>query len=193
MESRSNATPPGEPPRFLSVAFHAHFFPSLVWRRVRPRAGPAGGGFANHVPIELPVVLVVCLALLFGGLPSALNHGSPIGWMFSVLGFLGAVALIMQSAWAQGGTRPSFQAFRLGVFAFFLALGLTLGVALGTGLHAGALKALAAALGLGAGYLAGIGAGLWVQYLGWIAAWIELAAALAALGMVVVDLVLVLG
>lgn len=180
-------------PSILSWAFHARFFPSLVWRRLRPRGQPDGGGFANHLPIELPIVLLVCLVLLFGGLPAALDRGSLVGWMASGLGFVGTVALIVQSVWAQLGTRPTFDAFRLGVFTFFLSLGLTLGVALGSGLQGGVLKALVAAGGLVAGYLAGIGAGLWVQYLGWIAAWIELAAGLAALGMVVVDLVIVFG
>ncbi len=180
-------------PKFLSAAFHVRFFPSLLWRRLRPRGQPAGGGFANHLPIELPIVLLVCLVLLFGGLPSALERGSLVGWTASGLGFVGTLALIAQSVWAQRGIRPTFDAFRLGVFAFFLSLGLTLGVALGSGLQGGALKALVAAGGLVAGYLAGIGAGLWVQHLGWIAAWIDLAAGLAALGMVVVDLVIVFG
>jgi hypothetical protein len=121
------------------------------------------------------------------------QRGSVVGWAVSGLGFLGAAALTVQSAWAQAGTRPTFDAFRVGAFGFFLTLGLTLGVTAGLGVHAGALKVLAAAGGLAAGYAAGIAAGLWVQYLGWIAAWIELAAGLAALGMVVVDLVLLLG
>jgi len=180
-------------PGFLSAAFHARFFPSVVWRRLRPRAQSNGSAFANHIPIELPIVLLVCLALLLGGLPSAVERGSLVGWTASGLGLLGAAALLVQSVRAQLGTRPTFDAFRLGVFAFFLTLGLTAGLTLGAGLRTGALRALAGLGGLAAGYLVGIGAGLWVQYLGWIAAWIELAAGLLALGMVVLDLVFLLG
>ena len=180
-------------PKFLSLSFHTRFFPSLVWRRLRPRAPSPGSPFANHIPIELPVVMVICLALLLGGLPSALERGSLIGWTAVVLGFLGAAALVVQSVRAEAGTRPSFETFRLGVFVFFLTLGLTLGLALGTGRHGWALKAFAAVDGLLAGYLLGIGAGLGVQYLGWIGAWIELAAGLGAVGLLVVDLVIVLG
>lgn len=125
---------PAPAPAFLSPRFHARFFPSLVWRRLR-----------NRISVE------------------------------------------------RAGTRPSFEAFRLGVFGFFLVLGVTLGLALGSGLHGWALKALAAADGLLAGYLLGIAAGLGVQYLGWVGAWIERAAGLGAVGLVFVDLVLVLG
>ena len=180
-------------PRFLSAAFHTRFFPSLVWHRLRPNAQAAGSGFANHIPIGLPIVLLICLVLLLGGLPSAVERGSPVGWAASGLGLLGAVALLVQSVRAQAGTRPTFDAFRLGVFVFFLTLGLTAGLVLGTGLPAGALKVLATLGGLVVGYLVGIAAGLWVQYLGWIAAWIELAAGLLALGMVVLDLVFLFG
>ena len=49
------------------------------------------------------------------------------------------------------------------------------------------------AAGLVAGYVLGILAGLGLQYLGWIAEWLDSLALPACVGMIVVDLVLLSG
>ena len=176
-------------PPFLSVEFHARFLPAVLRRSVRRGRTSSGSPFANHVPIEYSIVLTVCFALAALGLPSALTRASVIGGIVGLLGTVGAIALIVQSVRAQVDTRPTFEAFRVVVFAFFVILGLTLGLVAGSGRHSPALEVCAAAAGLVGGYLVGIAGGLWAQYLGWIGLWVELAAGVAALGMLVGDIV----
>jgi len=136
-------------------------------------------------------MLTLCFVLAVIGLPSALTKGSVVGGIVGVLGSIGAIALIVQSIYAQRETRPTFEAFRVAAFAFCVVLGLTLGLVAGSGHHSHGLEACAALAGLMAGYIVGIAAGLWAQYLGWIGIWVELAGGVAALGMLVGDIVAV--
>lgn len=70
---------------------------------------------------------------------------------------------------------------------------------LSAGIFAGALERslglglLVSLAGLVLGYVAGICAGLWLQYLGWIAVWLDVLAGLAIIGMIVTDLMLLVG
>jgi hypothetical protein len=182
---------PGAAPRFLSVEFHTRFFPALLRRRLRPQRATAESPFAHHLSIEYPIMLTLCFVLAALGLPSALTKGSVVGGIVGVLGIVGAVTLVVQSIHAQLKTRPTFEAFRVVPFAFFLILGLTLGLVGGSGHHSRALEACAAVAGLVGGYVVGIAGGLCAQYLGWIGTWVELAAGVAALGMLVGDIVFV--
>jgi hypothetical protein len=182
---------PAAVPRFLSIEFHTRFFPAVLGRRIRHRRATSGSPFANHISIEYPIMLMLCFVLAALGLPSALTKGSIVGGIVGGVGSVGAITLIVQSVYAQLETRPTFAAFRVAAFAFCVMLGLTIGLVAGSGLHSRALEAGAAVAGLVCGYVVGIGAGLWAQYLGWIGMWVELAAGLAALGMLVGDIVYV--
>lgn len=184
---------PSAAPRFLSFEFHTRFFPAMLRRRVLHRRTGSGSPFANHVPIEYPIILTLCFVLAALGLPSALTKASVVGGIVGVLGIVGAITLVVQSVGAQLETRPTFEAFRVVTFVFFVILGLSLGLVAGSSHHSRALEACAATAGLMGGYIVGIAGGLWAQYLGWIGIWVELAAGVAALGMLVGDIVFVLG
>jgi len=88
---------------------------------------------------------------------------------------------------------PNYENFLIGVFFFFMILGLTAGIFTGSLHHLLMLGLLAGTVGLIAGYLLGILAGLWFQYLGWVATLLNILAGLAVLGMFVVDIVLLFG
>jgi hypothetical protein len=180
-------------PHFLSLDFHIRFFPAVVWRQVRP-SRTTESPFAHHLPIEYPLMLALSLMLAFFGVSSLVLRHSVIGGIVGTLGISGTVALVGQSIWAERGTPLTFEAFRVMVFLFFTILGLTLGSLAGwSASHSRAIEASGAVVGLLAGYALGVAAGLWVQRLGWVAAWFELAAGLAVVGVVVVDLALLFG
>lgn len=184
--------PPGSrPPRFFSLAFHAKFFPAVLWRGVRPAQEECAPRFANHLPMECLLLFVGCAVLIAVGLPRAMARGSLIGWALCGAGGLGLLALLVQSVRAQAGSRPSFDAFRPVIFVFCIALGTILGVFAGSTLLHGRWVSIAGGLiGLLAGYASGIVAGLWIQRLGWLGLLVDLVAGCALIGMLVVGLVL---
>lgn len=177
-------------PKLMSIEFHARFFPSLLWNRLRP-GERVGTGFPST--FERYIAFVACLILLALGIPGAVSSGSIIGWIMGGIGAVGMVALVINSIVSGSGAPPSFDDFLAGVFFFFVVLGITAGVFAGTLEHSLLLGLLVGTGGLIAGYLLGILAGLWFQYLGWLSAMVNALAGLAILGMLVVDMVLLSG
>ena len=131
--------------------------------------------------MEGVIVSAVCLVLAAIGIPSALNQGSILGWILSIIGVGGISALFIFSIWSRRGIRPTFDDFLAGIFFFFVSLGFSGGIFLGNVYHSLWLGACAGAAGLFAGYVLGIFAGLWMQYLGWMAIIINMLAGLAAI------------
>ena len=91
-------------------------------------------------------------------------------------------------------TPPSFESFLAGIFFFFFFAGLSAGILFlaieHTTLYRGLQMIFA---GLAAGYLIGITAGLGLQFLGWIAVWLDSLSLPACVGLIVLDLVLLSG
>jgi hypothetical protein len=177
-------------PAFLSLEFHTRFFPALLWRGMRPR-GREGTGFSSTG--VLPILLVFCFILLLLGIPYALAHKSITGWVLGGIGVAGMAALFINSVVSGIGGPPTYDGFLKGIFFFFVTLGITAGVFVGTLNHSLTLGVSACTGGLVAGYLLGITAGFWLQYLGWVAALLNILASLFVLGMLVVDIVLLFG
>ncbi|MRR15630.1 MAG: hypothetical protein EG826_04130 [Deltaproteobacteria bacterium] len=179
------------PPKVWSIEFHIRFFPVFLWRRFRSQE-QRGTGF--HSPVELYIVLAVCIVLIVVGAPSALSRGSIGGWIACGLGAAGAIALVIHSIASAWGGRPSYEDFLAGCFLFFIALGLTVGIFVSSLNHYSFFASLLLCLaGLIIGYMIGLAAGFGLQYLGWLAVLVNGAAYLAIIGMVVVDLVLLSG
>jgi hypothetical protein len=183
----SNVTPPS----ILSIEFHTKFFPQLLWSRLRPKKTEQEG-IAFPPPMEFIMAPLVCVALAGVGLPWALNRGSIIGWILSIIGLGGLLAIFIFSILSQRGNRPTYDDFLIGVFFFFLFLGITAGICIGTFKHSLSLGLLSGTAGLFFGYVMGIFAGLWFQYLGWMAAFVNTLSGLAIGGMVIADLALLL-
>ena len=181
------------PPSVFSSDFHLRFFPAVIRRRLQPSGERSESPFAHHIAIEYPLMLALAIVLASVGLPSMVVHHSVGAGILGVIGMAGAVALVWQSIYAERGARPTFEAFRIGVFLFFVTLGLTTGLLLGVKAHSHFREVLGATAGLALGYALGIVGGLWVQRLGWISAWVELAGGLSVVGLVVVDLVMMFG
>jgi len=125
-------------------------------------------------------------------MPSAVSRGSFIGWLVGGIGAAGILALLINSIFSRKEP-PSYDCFLIGVFFFFVVLGISAGVFVGTLEHSLSLGLLVGSGGLIAGYLLGILAGLWFQYLGWLASMVNILAGLAVFGMFSVDLVLLAG
>ena len=178
-------------PAFFSLAFHTRFFPSVLWRCLRPQPQDEPSPFARHLPVELIVLFAGCAVLIAVGLPRTMTRGSLAGWLMCGIGLLGVLALLVHSVRAQMGSRPSFDAFRPVIFFFCVALGAALGVFAGvTMVHGRWFGVMGGFMGLLVGYALGIAAGLWIQRLGWIGILVDLAAGCAMIGMLVVGLVL---
>jgi hypothetical protein len=173
-------------PRFLSLEFHTRFFPALLWDRLRPRER-AGTSFTSI--IELQILFVICFILLVTGIPAAIGSNSVIGWIAGGLGAAGALALFIHSIVSRKDP-PKYDYFLIGVFFFFVFLGLTAGIFAGSLNYSLMIGLIVGTVGLIAGYFLGIMAGLWFQYLGWLASAINGLAILAIIGMFVVDLVI---
>lgn len=180
------------PPRFLSRDYHGRFFPRVLWAHLR-RKGTERQGTTFTSTMEMMICLAVSLILAVIGIPYAWNQGSIIGWILSILGVGGLLALVILSVASQWGNRPTYHDFLTGIFFFFLSLGLFLGVPVGMKHHSFWFGALVSFTGLVGGYLVGIFAGLWLQYLGWIAVVINMLAALAAFSLGGVGIVLLFG
>jgi len=179
-------------PPFFSAAFHCRFFPSVLRRIIMP-GRTVESPFAHHLPLEFTVVTVLALFASFLGFAAAIDRGSMVGWFFALIGTAGLAFAVVHGIRSRAGEKPSYDRFRPGVFFFLLVLGFTLGLAAG---HAWRLsfwpRLLPGIAGAAAGYALGIGSGLAVQYLGWLAGLIELAAYLATVGTVVVAILLLL-
>ena len=180
------------PPSIFSGAFHTTFFPHLLSARLRlKKREDEGTSFSNSM--EFTIMLAVCLVLALTGLPSGMARGSLVGWILGIIGILGILTFFTISVLSQLGTRPTYDRFLVGIFFFFVFLGITAGIFAGSLNHSLLLGTLSGAAGLLIGYAVGIFAGLWFQYLGWIAPLLNLLAGLGIIGMITVDLVLLLG
>ncbi|MBA4418442.1 MAG: hypothetical protein C0392_11135 [Syntrophus sp. (in: bacteria)] len=177
-------------PNILSLEFHAKFFPRLLWSRLRlKKKRTEGTSFTSTM--ELTLAVFICLILIVVGLPIALSRGSIAGLISGVLGLAGILFLVISSALSQRGTRPTYDSFLIGIFFFFVFLGLTAGLFIGSVNHLSRGAGICASiLGVLAGYITGIFGGLWAQYLGWIAGLLNGFAGLMIIGMVVVDILL---
>jgi hypothetical protein len=175
--------------RFFSFAFHTRFFPGVLLNRLRPR-GRAGSGFFTF---DHYVMLAVCLFLVIIATPKAGYQRSTVGWILFGFGMFGFGFLIVQSIASQWRERPSYDSFLVGFFFLFITLGLTAGIYAGTHQHSLALGLLASTAGLLLGYLLGIFAGLQFQRLGWLAALLNMLAGIAIIGLMIFDLMLLLG
>lgn len=178
------------PPKFLSLSFHTKFFPALLFNRLRPKE-EEGVSFTPYM--ELTIALAICGVLTAIGIPSALSDGSIIGWLIGGIGLAGILALIILSVKSGLEVSPSYNDFLIGIFFFFVALGISAGIFNGSLKHSPLLMVWGSLVGLFAGYIIGIFAGLYMQYLGWIAVLLNIIAGVSIIGMVIVDLVLLFG
>jgi hypothetical protein len=179
-------------PGILSRDFHFRFFPQLLWSRLHPSDKIAERvTFSSNMGFT--ILFFVCIVLALLGIPSALKQGSLPGWILSVIGLGGISFIFISSVLAYRGSRPTYDQFLLGIFFFFVFLGMTVGIFIGTLEHSSALGLMSCAAGLVCGYFLGIMAGLWFQYLGWIAGLANMMAGPLIIGMVTLDLVLLLG
>ena len=180
------------PPKFLSVEFHTRFFPSLLWGRLCPKQQQTRSGFNSC--FELYLILAGCAVLVAVGVAAALSHESIAGWIASVLGAAGILAVLVNSISSRLGEPPTWNDFLVGIFFFFIFLGLTIGIFVSTLEHFHLFLNLATcAAGLVAGYVLGLFAGFGLQYLGWLASVLNQVAGLTVIGMLVLDLVLLSG
>jgi len=170
------------PPKFLSLEFHARFFPGVLRDRLhRKKREEQGTTFTSTM--EMIISFAVCLILAGIGIPSAWNQGSVVGWILSIIGVGGIVALMTLSVGSQWNDRPTYNNFLIGIFFLFVSLGLFIGIPVGMDHHSFWLGLLASLGGLVAGYVLGILAGLHVQHLGWLAVILNMLGAFAAIGL----------
>ena len=177
------------PPRLLSLEFHTRFFPALLMGRLRPRESP-DSGFSSTT--GLTIMLAIFAVLVSIGLPSAMSRKSIIGWIIGGTGAAGIAFIFIQSI-LSCDEQPGYDRFLKGIFFFLVALGLSAGILAGSLHHSLVLGLLGGSGGLIAGYLLGILGGLRLQRLGWISKIVNGIAALAAFGMLFVDLVMLAG
>jgi hypothetical protein len=174
-------------PGFLSLEFHFRFFPNLLLGRLSP--DDKQGTTFTSIP-ELYVLFFICLILVLAGMPSAVSNNSIIGWIAGGIGTAGIIAMLTNSILSGMRKPPSYDAFLKGIFFLFLFLGLSAGIFVGNLEHSLMKGLLLGSTGLVAGYLLGILFGLWLQYLGWLAGFLNILAYLAVVGMLCVDMVL---
>ena len=181
------------PPGFFTTAYHLRFFPAVLRARLRPR--PPRGGFGNHALLELPIILAVSTVLLALGVPRVVDQPASIsGIVLVLLGAAGIIAMLAVSIRAGLSTPVTYDEFEPFVFLFMLLLGATAALFFARmiwKLPAGLTWALVIA-GLVPGYLAGIAAGLFSQILGPLKATLGILAVCGAIGLLVVDLVVLL-
>jgi len=180
------------PPPFFSSDFHFRFFPRLIKYLVFEKGRDSkrhGSGFSSVT--EYMVIFVAAVISLLGGLPSALGSGSLMGYIFSIAGGAGIIALFVMSIAGQSGYKPTYDGFRIFTFLFCVFLGITCGMVLGHALDSVYfLKGLLAITGMAGGYVAGIFAGLWIQRLGWIEELLNVLAGLCVVSFIVLDLIM---
>jgi hypothetical protein len=178
-------------PRFLSAEFHLKFFPALVLNRFKSKQQRSP--FVPYGFMETIIGLVVCFILIAIGAPFVLKNNSIVGWVLTGIGAMGFLLVIGFNMAARLKIPPSYDDFLIGIFFFFVAVGITSGVMVGTLNHSLVLGLCASVAGLAAGYLIGIFTGLFMQYLGHIAVILNGIAAVAIIGIVLVDIVLLSG
>jgi len=171
--------PDSHPPNFFSREFHGSFFPGVLKERLRFRKN-AVEGVTFTSTTEMFISLAVCVVLAVIGIPSAVE-GAVWGWILSILGIGGTIVLVVISVRGQRGERPSYDDFLIGVFLFFVALGILIGIAVGMEARSFWVGLLASLAGLVAGYVVGILGGMWLQCLGWIAVVINMVAGFGAI------------
>ena len=171
--------PDSHPPNFFSREFHGSFFPGVLKERLRFRKN-AVEGVTFTSTTEMFISLAVCVVLAVIGIPSAVE-GAVWGWILSILGIGGTIVLVVISVRGQRGERPSYDDFLIGVFLFFVALGILIGIAVGMEARSFWVGLLASLAGLVAGYVVGILGGMWLQGLGWIAVVINMVAGCGAI------------
>jgi hypothetical protein len=131
--------------------------------------------------MEMMIASALCLTLAVVGIPLALNQGSIIGWILSIIGVGGVVFLLISSVAAQWGNRPTYDDFLTGIYFLFVSVGIFIGIPVSMDKHSPWLGVLTSFAGLLVGYVLGIFAGLQLQYLGWIAVLINMLAGFAAI------------
>jgi hypothetical protein len=166
------------PPKFLSLDFHTRFFPEVLRNRF-PRKTRETQGTTFTSTTEMFITFAVCLILAIIGIPSA-AQGSVVGWILSIVGVGGLAVLVIRSVGGQWGERPTYDDFLIGVFFFFVSLGIFAGVPAGMESHSFRIGVSASLAGLVGGYALGIFAGLQLQRLGWLAIIVNMIAAFAA-------------
>ena len=168
------------PPKFFSLEFHTGFFPRLLRDRVlRKEKETRGTGFTSTM--EMMISVAACLILAALGIPSAVNRGSIAGWIAAIVGVGGILALLVVSVAAQWGIRPNYDNFLIGIFFFFISLGIFIGIPVGMDNHSLRLGVSASLAGLAGGYVLGILAGLGLHYLGWMAVIVNILAGFGAI------------
>jgi hypothetical protein len=133
--------------------------------------------------LEMMVCLAICLIFSIIGIPFAVTGKSIVGWVLTVVGVGGIIALLTVSIRSQWGYKPSYDTFLVGVFFFFVCLGVFIGIPIGMTYHSFWLGIGTGIVGLIAGYAIGIFAGLRIQHLGWFALIVNF---VAAFGVVVI-------
>ena len=177
-------------PSIFSLSFHTRFFPSLLWRRLRPRKEEYQSPFSNHIPLELTILVLVSQVAAIAGLGAGISRGSVVGWGVGILGLAVFTIFLVDSIRSQMGIRPTFDSFSFGIFFFFVVLGITVGLFEGTLHHSRSLAGWGGLAGFAAGYGAGILAGRGIQYLGWIGGLFSHLAVAGIVGLIVLDCVL---
>ena len=145
------------------------------------RRGKETRGTTFTSTMEMMISMAVCLILAALGIPPAVNRGSVAGWLAAVVGVGGILALLVLSVAAQWGTRSSYDNFLIGVFFFFLSLGIFIGIPVGMDSHSFLLGVSASLAGLVGGYALGILAALGLQHLGWMAGIVNMLAGFGAI------------
>jgi hypothetical protein len=168
------------PPRFFSRDFHTEFFPRVLKDHL-PRKKREGQGTTFTSTTEMIIGLAVCVILAVIGIPSAWTQGSVFGWILTIIGVGGIVGLVILSVGGSWGNRPTYDDFLIGIFFFFVSLGLFIGIPIGMDRHSFWLGLSASLVGLVGGYALGILAGLHLQRLGWMAVILNMLAAFAAI------------
>lgn len=103
------------------------------------------------------------------------------------------IFLFIHSVVSGRANPPEYSRFLTGVFFFFVTLGVSAGVFGGSLNHSLMTGLLLGSGGVLAGYFLGILAGLWFQYLGWLSGVLNGVAWLAVFGMLLVDIVILIG
>jgi hypothetical protein len=163
-------------PSFFSLRYHTVFFPSVLKRQFG-RAKRSNEATSFTSTLEMMICLAICIILAIIGIPFAITGKSIGGWIMTVIGLGGMILLLVASIAAEWRYRPSYDAFLVWVFLFFLSLGVFAGIPVGIEYHSFWLGLAASLGGLVAGYSTGILAGLRVQHLGWFAVVLNFAAA----------------
>lgn len=168
------------PPRFLSLEFHTRFFPRFIRDRFRSMRRQREG--VSFPPVlEMFLTLAVSFVLALIGVPLALNQGSILGWILTVIGVGGIILLFIQSVGSQWGSRPTYDDFLAGIYFLLVSLGIIIGIVIGMDHHAPVAGVVISIGGFIAGHVIGIGASLQMQRLGWIAVIINMLAGFGAI------------